>query len=77
MPEMDGLEATRIIRTTEVRQPAIVAMTANAMAEDRETCLSVGMDNYLPKPLHIPSLIEVLKAIGKSRFERALLDNQM
>ncbi len=64
MPEMDGLEATRLIRLSAKHQPAIVAMTANAMTEDREKCISAGMDDYLSKPLHIPLLIDVLKKIG-------------
>jgi CheY-like chemotaxis protein len=62
MPEMDGLEATRVVRTQRASefQPRIVAMTANAMPEDRETCLAAGMDDYLSKPIQIDELVRVL-----------------
>jgi CheY-like chemotaxis protein len=70
MPEMDGLEATRIIRSGPGKQPVIVAMTANAMIEDREMCLQAGMDAYLSKPVKLPDLIAVLKEFATSdRFK--------
>lgn len=64
MPDMDGLEATRLIRasgTPETRQPFIVALTANAMAGDRERYLDAGMDDYLSKPLRVEELVASLK----------------
>ncbi|MFA6107582.1 MAG: response regulator [Candidatus Latescibacterota bacterium] len=66
MPEMDGLEATRRIRAelAAERQPRIVAMTANAMQEDRDECLSAGMDDYLSKPIRIGELVAALRRAG-------------
>lgn len=60
MPEMDGIEATQLIRSSNIKQPAIVAMTANAMQGDRDNCLRAGMDDYLSKPVKIEMLLEVL-----------------
>ena len=53
MPVMDGLEATRRIRAAlpPERQPRIIAVTANALAGDRERCMAVGMNDYLAKPI--------------------------
>jgi CheY-like chemotaxis protein len=54
MPEMDGLDAARAIRQAEAgqrRRIPIVAMTANAMAGDREMCINAGMDGYVAKPV--------------------------
>jgi PAS domain S-box-containing protein len=62
MPEMDGLEATHRIRA-EVpasRQPVIIAMTANAMSDDRAECLAAGMNDYLPKPVRREQLAAAL-----------------
>jgi CheY-like chemotaxis protein len=61
MPEMDGLEATRLIRKSAMKQPIIVAMTANAMQGDRDICIEAGMDDYISKPVKLEILIEVLE----------------
>jgi CheY-like chemotaxis protein len=61
MPGCDGLEATRRLRqTTTIAQPWIIAMTANAMAGDRETCLAAGMDDYITKPVNLTELHDAL-----------------
>jgi signal transduction histidine kinase/ligand-binding sensor domain-containing protein/DNA-binding response OmpR family regulator len=65
MPEMDGLEATRVIRKNQRIQPVIIAMTANAMAGDREICLQAGMDDYIAKPIKLEDLVNVLKKWGE------------
>lgn len=62
MPEMDGLEATRRLRRqTEMRQPVIVALTANASSEDRAACMAAGMDDFLTKPIKRNQLHTVLE----------------
>jgi signal transduction histidine kinase/CheY-like chemotaxis protein len=62
MPEMDGLEATRRIRSKWPNEPPrIVAMTASAMKEDRDICLAAGMDDYMTKPLKRETLRAVLE----------------
>jgi CheY-like chemotaxis protein/HPt (histidine-containing phosphotransfer) domain-containing protein len=65
MPVMDGFESTRRIRAWEQAQPGrtrvpIVALTASALAGDREACLSAGMDDYLVKPVSSSRLSETL-----------------
>jgi PAS domain S-box-containing protein len=67
MPELDGIETTRIIRTSEnfrhVRNIPIIALTAYAMAGDKDKCLEAGMDSYLAKPVDIKALEKRLKAL--------------
>ncbi len=72
MPVLDGFAATRAIRAWEDQQPSaphafIIAMTANAMAGDREQCLAAGMDDYLAKPVNRQSLRQTLERWSGSR----------
>jgi len=62
MPEMDGFEATAVIRNRErnQRHTPICALTANAMAGDRERCLAAGMDDYIAKPVSLEKLEEAI-----------------
>jgi two-component system, sensor histidine kinase and response regulator len=69
MPELDGLSATVLIRQAE-RAPGghlghlpIVAMTAHAMAGDRDRCIAAGMDAYVTKPLHPHEILETVEHI--------------
>jgi signal transduction histidine kinase/DNA-binding response OmpR family regulator len=68
MPEMDGLESSRRITAAMPRgsRPHIIAMTANAMQGDRESCLAAGMDDYISKPIRVDRLVEAL-ALAPSR----------
>jgi CheY-like chemotaxis protein/signal transduction histidine kinase len=61
MPEMDGLEATRMIRLCLDRQPVIIAMTANAMQGDRDQCIQSGMNDYISKPVELNILLAMLE----------------
>ena len=68
MPVMDGLEATRLIREYEKQQRfekkvKIIAMTANAMKEDRQRCLDAGMDEYISKPFKALELSRILDMV--------------
>lgn len=73
MPEMDGLEATRqIIERWPEDRPRIIALTANAMREDRENCYAVGMDGYLTKPFKPEDLKEnIVKTHARIREARS------
>ncbi|MEA2625186.1 MAG: two-component system, sensor histidine kinase and response regulator, partial [Candidatus Binatota bacterium] len=63
MPEMNGLEATAAIRQAEGegRRTPVIALTANALEEDRERCLAAGMDDYIAKPVRKENLLRTLR----------------
>lgn len=69
MPGMDGLEATRRLRSLGHKAVPILAMTAHAMKEDMQRCLTAGMDDYLSKPIRKETL---LKAVDKWLTRRKL-----
>ena len=78
MPQMDGFEATRLIRAEEAAGNAswpvpvhVIAMTANAMQGDREACLAAGMNDYISKPVALPELIT---ALGRQIDGKALAE---
>jgi CheY-like chemotaxis protein len=73
MPEMDGFEATTEIRKREKltgRRTPIVALTAHALKEDRERCLSAGMDAYVTKPIRPAELFSVMQNVLESSAAR-------
>ncbi|MGE0786580.1 MAG: ATP-binding protein [Sandaracinaceae bacterium] len=71
MPRMDGFEATRQLRARGVTAP-IIALTANAMASDRDVCLAAGMDDFVSKPFELEALSAVIaKHVGS--IDRAAL----
>jgi two-component system, sensor histidine kinase and response regulator len=71
MPEMDGYEASRAIRSEFDKPPRIIAMTAHALRGDREKCLSAGMDDYLTKPIIEAQLDAALKRWAPVRTAKA------
>jgi PAS domain S-box-containing protein len=89
MPELDGLDATRRIceQWPPESRPHIVAMTANALPEDREACFAAGMNDYVAKPIRVDELAAALKRAqplrnrnggsgeGRISFEAAALQN--
>ncbi|MFM7885723.1 MAG: ATP-binding protein [Pseudanabaena sp.] len=65
MPEMDGIATTKIIRFQCKHQPWIIAMTANAIRDARDSCFDVGMNDYISKPIRIEELTQSLIKVGK------------
>ncbi|CAB9497468.1 Peroxide stress-activated histidine kinase mak2 [Seminavis robusta] len=69
MPEMGGLEATQMIRQIDDKTP-IVALTANATTDDRESCFEAGMHDFLTKPINLQTLRKTLTRIADSVIEK-------
>jgi len=74
MPVMDGIEATKVIRADSRFQTLpIIAMTANAMAADRDRCLDAGMNDHIAKPIDPDQLFKVLiRWTGRHHTEQTL-----
>jgi len=71
MPEIDGLEATRKIRKLGYNRLKIIAITAYVFPGAKEMCIAAGMDDYIPKPVRIDDLANVLEKFqsNTSRYE--------
>jgi CheY-like chemotaxis protein len=86
MPELDGLDATRRIgeRWPAETRPHIIAMTANALPEDREACFAAGMNDYVAKPIRAEELAAALKRarplgngdVGPTAVDHVSLDDR-
>jgi len=72
MPEMDGLTATREIRTRYGARPRIIALTGNALEGDRARCAEAGMDDYITKPVRMEQLVAALERCAPQPAEPAL-----
>lgn len=70
MPVMDGLEATRQLRAAKGHQPIVVAISANAYADDRKLCAEAGMDDFMPKPFDIDQLRNILIKWSSPRIHK-------
>jgi CheY-like chemotaxis protein len=77
MPELDGLDATRRIceQWPAESRPYIVAMTANALPEDREACFAAGMNDYVAKPIRAEELAAALKRVKPRGVDGELPEN--
>jgi len=65
MPEIDGYEAVRIIRNTpEIKHIPIIAVTAQAMPEDRQKCIEVGANDYISKPIDVDVLLTAIEKLS-------------
>lgn len=63
MPNLDGNEATRKIRASSIKQPAIIALTANAFGQDKAAALAAGMNGFITKPINFEALANELRLL--------------
>ncbi|MBE9504329.1 MAG: response regulator [Proteobacteria bacterium] len=76
LPKMDGLSATRIIKSDEnLKQIPIVALTALAMADDREKALEAGCDDYVTKPFRLQNLLKAIDQLLDSSDRGNIMGN--
>ncbi|KNC65483.1 hypothetical protein AC626_22875 [Pseudoalteromonas rubra] len=74
MPVMDGLQATRAIsKLTNTIQPPILAMTANAMQDDIQTCLDAGMVGHIAKPIDVENMVATILAHTQNKRQVMLV----
>lgn len=72
MPRLNGIEATRLIRSEAAKQPVIIALTANAFDTDKTACLEAGMDGFLTKPVRRVELLScMVTQVARQRAEAA------
>ena len=71
MPVLDGIAATRELRSRTLEQPWVVALTANTFEEDRQSCFEAGMDDFLAKPIRSRDLMRVLARYQEKRVVEA------
>ncbi len=69
MPEMDGLQATRVIRQNQESKSIIIALTANTTQEDQERCLNAGMNDFISKPVKLKELTAKLEKWSLSKIK--------
>jgi len=78
MPVMDGLEATKIIRNSDLSDPQIpiIAMTAHVMKGDRERFLAAGMNDYISKPLKVKEVFKVIEQFALRKTDKDIIDRK-
>jgi CheY-like chemotaxis protein len=78
MPELDGIETTKAIYQEwgKTNRPYIIAMTANAMQSNRDECLSVGMDDFIPKPVKLEAIVESIQLVQKRLFQHRIYQSE-